>query len=53
MEKGRKGARTPHLDALAAGGVRFAKAIAQVPLTLPSHACIFTGNYPKYMGCET
>jgi choline-sulfatase len=40
------GARTPHLDALAARGVRFAHATAQVPLTLPSHACIMTGAYP-------
>jgi arylsulfatase A-like enzyme/Flp pilus assembly protein TadD len=27
--------------------VRFANAIVQVPLTLPSHACIFTGTYPE------
>ncbi len=39
-------ARTPHLDALAARGVRFLHATAQVPLTLPSHACIMTGSYP-------
>jgi len=40
------GARTPHLDALAARGVRFTHATAQVPLTLPSHASIMTGAYP-------
>ncbi len=40
------GARTPHLDSLAARGVRFTHATAQVPLTLPSHACIMTGAYP-------
>jgi arylsulfatase A-like enzyme/Tfp pilus assembly protein PilF len=39
-------ARTPHLDALAARGVLFLHATAQVPLTLPSHACIMTGAYP-------
>ena len=39
-------ARTTHLDALAARGVRFTHATAQVPLTLPSHACIMTGAYP-------
>jgi len=44
------GARTPHLDALAARGVRFAHATAQVPLTLPSHACIMTGAYPPVHG---
>src|SRR5271157_5066510 len=43
-------ANTPHLDALAARGVRFAHATAQVPLTLPSHACIMTGTYPPVHG---
>jgi arylsulfatase A-like enzyme/tetratricopeptide (TPR) repeat protein len=41
-----RGARTPHLDFLAARGVLFLHATAQVPLTLPSHACIMTGAYP-------
>ena len=45
-----RGAKTPHLDALAARGVRFAHATAQVPLTLPSHACIMTGAYPEVNG---
>jgi choline-sulfatase len=44
------GARTPHLDALAARGVLFTHATAQVPLTLPSHACIMTGAYPPVHG---
>jgi len=39
-------AKTPHLDALAARGVLFAHATAQVPLTLPSHASLMTGKYP-------
>jgi arylsulfatase A-like enzyme/Flp pilus assembly protein TadD len=43
-------AKTPHLDALAARGVRFGHATAQVPLTLPSHACIMTGAYPPVHG---
>lgn len=42
----RHGAKTPQLDALAARGTRFRHATAQVPLTLPSHACIMTGTYP-------
>ena len=42
-----RGAKTPHLDALAARGIRFAHTTAQVPLTLPSHACMFTGTYPE------
>ena len=43
-------AKTPHLDALAARGVLFTHATAQVPLTLPSHACIMTGAYPTVHG---
>ncbi len=38
---------TPAIDALAARGVRFAKAIVQIPLTAPSHASILTGTYPQ------
>ena len=43
-------AETPHFDALARRGVRFVHATAQVPLTLPSHAGIFTGTYPEVNG---
>lgn len=37
---------TPTLDALAQRGVVFEQAVAQAPLTPPSHASIFTGQYP-------
>ena len=37
---------TPTLDRLAAEGVVFEEAFAAVPLTLPSHATLFTGLYP-------
>jgi hypothetical protein len=47
---GYKDAETPHLDALAASGVRFAEAMATVPVTLPSHASMFTGNLPPVHG---
>jgi arylsulfatase A-like enzyme/tetratricopeptide (TPR) repeat protein len=43
-------ARTPHLDDLARGGVLFADAYCPVPMTLPSHASIFTGLYPFHHG---
>lgn len=39
-------AQTPHIDALAARGALFLEAAATAPLTLPSHATIFTGLYP-------
>ena len=42
--------RTPNLDVLAEGGVRFSKAYSQVPLTLPSHTSIMTGEYPSAHG---
>lgn len=43
-------AKTPNLDKLAAGGVRFGDAVATVPVTLPSHASIMTGDYPPTHG---
>src|SRR5258708_38663616 len=39
---------TPNLDALARQAVVFSRAYAQVPLTTPSHATIFTGTYPQF-----
>ena len=47
---GARRVRTPAMDALAADGVRFENALAQVPITLPSHAVILTGTYPMYNG---
>lgn len=47
---GYAGARTPVLDGLGARGVIFERAQSQVPLTLPSHASILTGRYPKEHG---
>ena len=39
-------AKTSHLDRLAAEGVRFERAVAPAPITLPSHASLFTARYP-------
>ncbi|HVN81368.1 MAG TPA: sulfatase-like hydrolase/transferase [Terriglobia bacterium] len=44
---GKKTVSTPNVDALAARGVRFTQAVAQIPLTTPSHASILTGTYPQ------
>ena len=44
---GKKVVSTPNIDALAARGMRFTQAVAQVPLTTPSHASILTGAYPQ------
>jgi len=42
--------RTPNIDRLAAQGTLFLNATAQAPLTLPSHASLFTGSYPPTHG---
>ncbi len=44
---GAKGVATPTLDGLAERGARFEEAHAHVPLTLPSHATILTGDLPS------
>jgi arylsulfatase A-like enzyme len=38
-------AQTPHLDALAAGGLRFDACTAQNPLCMPSRTSLHTGTY--------
>lgn len=47
---GYRPARTPHLDRLAAEGVRFDDAIAVAPITAPSHSSILTGLLPPVHG---
>jgi len=42
--------RTPNLDRIAAGGIRFEACYSPVPLTLPSHCTLFTGKYPPGHG---
>lgn len=42
-------ATSPVLAQLAARGVRFDRAVATAPWTLPSHASLFTGRYPHEM----
>src|SRR5262245_10488970 len=46
-------ALTPALDALAAEGVLFERAYTPAPLTLPSHASMMTGLYPREHGLVT
>jgi len=41
---------TPHIDALADEGILFEQAQAVAPVTLPSHASMFTGLYPTHHG---
>ncbi len=41
--------RTPHMDALAASGIRFANYYTAAPLCAPSRAALMTGRYPVRM----
>jgi len=44
---------TPNIDRLAGEGVLFEEAFTPVPLTVSSHASIFTGCYPPHHGVHT
>ncbi len=43
---------TPHIDRLAASGVRFANAFCQSPVCTPSRASFLTGRYPRTTRCR-
>jgi choline-sulfatase len=43
--------QTPHLDALAAGGIRFDAAYTPYPLCAPARAAFMTGRYASDLGC--
>ncbi len=43
-------ARTPHLDALAAGGTRFTSAYSNCPICVPARAVFATGTYTHRNG---
>ncbi|HEX5011265.1 MAG TPA: sulfatase [Planctomycetota bacterium] len=47
---GGTGGNTPHLDALAAQGLRFAHAYSTSSYTLPSHGSLLTGQWPALHG---
>jgi arylsulfatase A-like enzyme/Flp pilus assembly protein TadD len=49
---GATGVSTPTLDGLARDGIVFERALAQVPLTFPSHASMMTGLYPFQNGAQ-
>ncbi|HUS93430.1 MAG TPA: sulfatase [Phycisphaerae bacterium] len=47
---GAKDMRTPHVDALAAGGMRFRNFYANCPVCSPTRAALLTGRYPALVG---
>lgn len=44
-------ARTPNIDALAAGGTRFDHAYCHSPICAPTRAAMITGRYAHEIGC--
>ena len=50
---GNAAARTPHIDALAAGGVRFTQAYLTASSCSPSRSSIVTGRYPHNNGAAS
>jgi arylsulfatase A-like enzyme/Flp pilus assembly protein TadD len=42
--------KTPNIDQLARTGARFANAFTPVPITLPAHTALMTGQYPMATG---
>lgn len=50
---GQRLALSPHLDAMAAEGVRFEHAFSSQPVCGPARACIQAGVYPTEVGCHT
>jgi arylsulfatase A-like enzyme/Flp pilus assembly protein TadD len=47
---GYEGVATPHLDSLRSDGILYEHAYSHTPLTLPSHASMFTGLLPAAHG---
>jgi arylsulfatase A len=44
--------RTPHIDRLAAGGIKFTQFYVGSPVCSPSRAALLTGCYPKRIGMQ-
>ena len=48
--------KTPHLDSLAANGIRFDIAVSNNPVCTPARSCLLTGQYSRtcagYLGNE-
>src|SRR5688500_11092838 len=50
---GNKEIRTPHIDRLAAGGVRFTRALSSNPVCSPTRATFLTGLVPSQHGVHS
>ncbi|HXK60618.1 MAG TPA: sulfatase-like hydrolase/transferase [Acidobacteriota bacterium] len=50
---GRRYIHTPHMDSLAATGMRFTRAYSANPLCVPARSSLFTGRFPHETGIQT
>jgi len=50
--QGREYLHTPHMDSIAANGMRFTRAYAANPICCPSRTAMFTGRYPHETGVQ-
>ncbi len=50
---GNRWLQTPHMDALAASGVRFELAYSGNPVCMPARTSMMTGRYPSHFGMRT
>lgn len=53
VQSRRKDVRTPHLDALAAAGIRFSRGYVSAPVCVPSRAGLMTGRCQTRFGIES
>ena len=51
--QGCKDVPTPHIDSIAAGGVRFTNGYVSCPICAPTRAGLMTGRYQQRFGFET
>lgn len=51
--QGARDLKTPHIDALARGGVRLTNWYSNAPVCAPSRAALLTGRYPHHAGVAT
>jgi arylsulfatase A-like enzyme len=45
--------KTPHIDSIGNGGIRFAKYFCATPICMPNRGSFFTGSYPSVHGTRS
>ncbi|MFX1444968.1 MAG: sulfatase [Promethearchaeota archaeon] len=50
---GNSGLKTPHIDSICNGGIRFTKYFCATPICMPNRGSFFTGSYPSVHGTRS